>query len=100
MRPSRHRLPLLTCPGRLTLRKFTAADVTNEHLYVDRADLVEEPLPWQTAGLQQTASGYGAKLTMPYKIHYEGKLYRLYCTQYSNVGTVWFKVKGKTIYVS
>lgn len=82
------------------MKAFTANDVSNTgHIWANRSDLVHDPLPWQKAGLQQTATGYGGKLTLPYKIHYEGKLYRLYCTQYSNVGSVWFKVKGETIYV-
>lgn len=63
-------------------------------------DLVYCPLEWQKQGLSQTASGYGQKLTQPYKINYEGKLYRLYTTCFSNVGSTWFVTKGKKIFVS
>jgi hypothetical protein len=62
-------------------------------------DLIQEPLPWQKKGLQQTASGYGSKLTSSYKILFEGKRYRIYTTIWSNSGSSWFKYKGKKIYV-
>lgn len=84
---------------------FTEADVRNAdsaypRIYADRADLIDAPLPWQQAGLQQTATGYGAKLTTPDKIRFEGKDYRLYATCYSNVASVWFIVRGRKIFVS
>lgn len=89
------------------MKPFTDADVQPVHgdyadgrLYVAREDLVEDLLPWQKAGLQQTASGYGSRLTMSSKISFNGKLYRLYCTCFSNCGTVWFKAKGKTYIIS
>lgn len=63
-------------------------------------DLVYSPLEWQKRGLQETASGYGAKLTNSYKISFNGKLFRLYTTRYGNAGSTWFKVKGRTIYVN
>ena len=43
---------------------------------------------------------YGGKLTHDYKINFKGRLYRLYVTCYSNIGSVWFTVKGRTIYVN
>lgn len=82
-------------------KNFTNADlVNNDHLYVDRDDLVNAPLWYHLQGLQQTASGYGAKLTHSSKISFNGRLYRLYTTIYSNAGSVWFTTKGKRIYVS
>lgn len=63
-------------------------------------ELVRDELPWQKRGLQQTASGYGAKLTSSFKISFEGKLYRLYHTCYGNASSCWFTVKGRKIYVS
>jgi hypothetical protein len=69
-------------------------------IYCDREDLVYAPLDWQKQGLQQTASGYGRKLTNPYKINFEGKEYRLYTTCYSNAGSTWFRVRGRQIFVS
>jgi len=69
-------------------------------IYTETTDLIDDPLPWQKQGLQQTASGYGRKLTSRYKINFEGKLYRLYVTIYSNAGSTWFRVKGRKIFVS
>ena len=86
------------------MKKFTDSDLHNVDslyptLYADRTELVDSPLHWQVMGLQQTATGYGRQLTMREKIHYNGRLYRLYATCYSNVASVWFTVKGRKIYV-
>lgn len=70
-------------------------------IYCDKdQDLLLNQLPWQKTGLQQTASGYGGKLTTSYKISYEGKLYRIYCTCYGNSGSCWFVSKGMKIWVN
>lgn len=83
------------------MTQFTKADVKNEQfIYASREDLVYAPLPWQKLGLQQTASGYGEKLTSPYKIYFEGRLYRLYVMCYSNVGCTWFTARGKKYFVN
>ena len=88
-------------------RKFTLADVI-QHSCIANAgkiyanstnDFHCDMLDWQKQGLSQTASGYGAKLTTYYKINFEGKLYRLYNTCFSNAGSTWFKTKGKKIFV-
>jgi hypothetical protein len=82
---------------------FSTLDVIPNALgtiYAERAELVHAPLWWHKQGLTQTASGYGRKLTTENKINFCGKLYRLYVTIYSNVGSVWFTVKGKKIFVS
>lgn len=34
-----------------------------EYLEDDEYEIVDRPLPWQIQGLQQTASGYGKRLT-------------------------------------
>lgn len=86
-------------------KNFTAADIHNPEsstprIYADRNELIDAPLDWQKMGLQQTRSGYGRKLTMREKILFEGKQYRLYCTQFSNAGSVWFVAKGKKIFVN
>jgi hypothetical protein len=88
-----------------TMREFTELDLHNPDsqfptIYAVRADLIDAPLSWQRAGLQQTASGYGKQLTMQEKIHYMGRKYRLYCTCFSNAGSVWFTVRGRKIYVN
>lgn len=83
------------------MTQFTAADVKREQfIYASKEDLVYAPLPWQKLGLQQTASGYGNKLTSPYKICFEGRLYRLYVTCFSNAGSTWFVAKGKKYFVN
>ncbi len=88
------------------LKHFLESDVRNHtciegasKLFASTDELLDAPLDWQKRGLQQTATGYGAKLTSRYKINFEGKLYRLYVTQYSNAGSTWFRVRGRTIYV-
>lgn len=88
------------------MKNFTQADVQNPEsdfprIYLDNEyDLIDSPLPWQSLGLQETASGYGRKLTSHFKISFEGKQYRIYTTCFSSSGSSWFKVKGKKIYVS
>ena len=62
--------------------------------------LIHSPLEWQKRGLQQTRTGYGAKLTTQNKALYNGRLYRIYCTCYGNAGTAWFKAKGQMYIVS
>lgn len=57
--------------------------------------IVHCPLEWQKRGLQQTRTGYGGKLTTQNKALFNGKLYRIYATCWSNVATCWFTVKGQ-----
>ena len=57
--------------------------------------LIDAPLWWHDRGLTQTATGYGMKLTTRYKIEFYGRLYRVYCTQISNAGSLWFTAKGR-----
>jgi hypothetical protein len=83
------------------MKEFFSVDVdATNHIITTDGDLVDAPLPWQKQGLHQTASGYGKKLTMREKIHYNGRLYRLYCTIFSNNGTAWFIARGRKITVS
>lgn len=74
---------------------FNAGKIITE----DNSDLLLAPLEWQKRGLQQTASGYGVKLTSPYKINFNGKLYRIYTACYSNSGSNYFITKGRKIFV-
>ena len=62
--------------------------------YVER-EFVEALLPWQKQGLQQTATGYGARLNTGFKVMYAGKMRRVYCICYSNAGSMYVMVKGK-----
>lgn len=54
------------------------------------------PLPWQVQGLQYTATGYGRKIPTDYVIQRanERQWRRVYCTCYSNSGTLWIRVGG------
>jgi len=88
------------------MKLFTSNDIIKGELdYAclninEISDLLESPLAWQKRGLQQTRSGYGAKLTSVYKISFNGKLYRLYNTCYSNAGSVWFISNKQKIFVN
>ena len=86
------------------MKAFTSADIVRHsnypRIYAERPELVYDPPKWMQAGLQETATGYGARLNTGLKISFNGKLYRLYCTIYSNNGSVWFKAKGEKIFVS
>ncbi len=87
------------------MKAFTQADIVNhgggyQRIYADSADLVDSQPDWMKRGLQQTASGYGKQLNTGRKINFNGKLYRLYATCFSNVASIWFTVRGTKIYVS
>ncbi len=85
------------------MREFTDKDIEHRDLsriYCNKNELVYDPPEWKKKGLQETASGYGRRLNSGYKIHFNGQLYRVYVTCFSNSGTSWFKCKGKTVYLS
>lgn len=86
------------------VKQFTEADVVKhsdmERIYADRSELVYDPPEWMKRGLQETASGYGKRLNSGLKISFNGKLYRIYVTIFSNAGTSWFTAKGRRIIVS
>ena len=85
------------------MKHFTESDVkpgAYPTIYADRSELIYAPLLWHKQGLSQTATGYGGKLNTGQKIHFNGRAYRLYCTCYSNAGSVWFKAKGRQIWVN
>lgn len=65
----------------------------------ETAELIDAPLWWHTAGLTQTATGYGPKLTTPYKTMHNGRLYRVYCACFSNIGTLYILPKGEPLYL-
>ncbi len=57
-------------------------------------------MPTIIESLQRTApdrsvTGYGAKLPTPYIVRFKGRERRVYCTNYSNIGTCWIVVGGK-----
>lgn len=82
------------------MKEFTFSDVEGGvYLHVSPADLIVDEPAWMQRGLSQTRSGYGDRLNTGRKILFERRRYRLYCTRYSNVGSVWFRVRGRTIVV-
>jgi len=67
---------------------------------VDHADRLiitwdRRPLWWQKQGLQQTASGYGKKLCTQWVVLIGTRWHRIYCAQFSNVGTCYIIRQGK-----
>ena len=86
------------------MKEYTSQDIktpgTLPRIYAEKETLIYNPPAWLRRGLQETRSGYGARLNTGYSIRYEGRVYRLYCTCYGNAGSVWFKAQGKKIYVS
>lgn len=56
----------------------------------------DRPLWFHTAGLQETASGYGARLRTARVVRLpDGRTRRVYLTIYSNVGTAWINLDGR-----
>jgi hypothetical protein len=84
-------------------KAFTDSDVDGRsslpRIAAGEEDLVIDEPDWMKRGLQETASGYGARLNSGKKISFNGRLYRLYVTIYSNNCSVWFKAKGVKIFV-
>ena len=81
------------------MREFKESNVQNDRIVASREDFIDAPTRWQKMGLQETASGYGKRLTSPFKVRFEGRNYRVYITIFSNNGTAWFRRKGRQIVV-
>lgn len=62
--------------------------------------LVPSPLAWQLKGLQQTATGYGSKLTTIYKTAHNGRMYRVYAVCWSNASTLYILPGGRPLYLA
>lgn len=67
---------------------------TTQHNYLT-IEGKESPLWWQKKGLQETATGYGRKLTTRYMAKFRGKWRRIYICQVSNAGTLYIGKPGK-----
>ena len=63
------------------------------------AQTKESLLPWQKMGLQYSATGYGRKIPTSKMVLLLGVWRRVYCTIFSNSGTVWINFDGKQIIV-
>ncbi len=86
------------------MKQFTEVDVKRPEseypkIYCDKSELVLDQPRCMQQGLQETAGGYGARLNSGLKIHYNGRLYRIYVTRYGNAGSSWFVSKGRKIWV-
>lgn len=68
--------------------KARRADRTFDCYLTQEVEVKEKPLPWQLAGLQYTASGYGARIPTRYTVRYNGRWRRVYCICYGNSGTL------------
>lgn len=59
-------------------------------------EVIDRPLWFHLQGLQQTATGYGRKLTSSRCVTLpDGRVRRIYITIYSNAGTAWIVLDGK-----
>lgn len=73
--------------------------------YKDEYDLIWAPVRTRSCfGCEflpgQGLDGYGVKIVTHWKIEYNGKVRRIYCTQISNAGSWWFKCDNHKICVS
>lgn len=76
------------------MKAFLHFGTGNEPRETVTVEARESLLPWQARGMQQTASGYGLKLTTPYMVKWEGRWRRVYVRQYSNAGTAYLGKPG------
>jgi hypothetical protein len=53
-----------------------------------------KPLWWHGLGLNETATGYGRKLTTPLQVKWNGRWRRVYLCQISNSGTAYIGKPG------
>ena len=69
--------------------------------YLDEPyEVIKRPLPWHLQGLQQTASGYGKKLTSDRCVKLlGGQVRRVYITQFGNAGSAWIIYFGRRLYL-
>lgn len=86
------------------MRNYTENDVRESsswdgRLYVHRSDLIDNPLCHHVNGRQQTASGYGRKLSTPHMVRFNGRKHRVYCCCFSNSGTCYIVSKGRNIII-
>ena len=74
-----------------------ATDPTGRKL--DQSDFEDHPLYCHKHNLMQTATGYGSKLATQYKVKHNNRLKRVYCYQFSNIGTLYIMEKGEKIII-
>ena len=64
------------------------SDGTRDSFLTQSVPVKHAPMAHHLAGLTWTASGYGARIPMPYMVQVHGKWRRVYCRIYSNIGTL------------
>jgi hypothetical protein len=64
-------------------------------------EIADRPLWWHLAGKQQTATGYGRKLTTSRVLRIKGEKTwrRIYVVCYGNSGSAYVIIKGETFYL-
>jgi hypothetical protein len=67
--------------------------------YLDDPVIIERPLWWHLKRLQYTASGYGRKIPTTKMVKLNGRLYRIYCSIYSNCGSCWIQTKEGKVFI-
>lgn len=77
---------------------FTAKRGDLEYL-IYPAHKFQRLLPWQAAGRQYTASGYGRKIPTTQVVYLAGRKYRIYCRIFSNIGTCYIMFQGREVIV-
>lgn len=75
------------------------SDGTRDSFLTQSVPVKYAPMAHHLAGLTWTASGYGARIPMPYMVRVHGKWRRVYCRIYSNIGTLFIgrKYDGTSI---
>lgn len=63
-------------------------------IYIHKCDLIYKPLWLHIMNVQETKSGYGKKLRLPYMVKYHNRLHRIYVCQYSNAAISYILIKG------
>lgn len=69
--------------------------------YTPILEFKRNPLAWQKQGLQQTASGYGSKLTTEYMVRITGSIrwHRVYAICWSNVASFYVVWKHTRLFL-
>jgi len=78
----------------------TRPDGSRDSFATISVDLTDAPLWWHLKGLSQTATGYGTRLTTPYKVKFNGRWRRVYCIQFSNAGTLYIGKRSDNLTVT
>lgn len=70
------------------IKHFAAPFADSRDQYqVQATEAVPKPLWWQERGLSYTATGYGKRIPTQWLVKYNGKMRRVYCCIFSNIGT-------------